>query len=267
MSALVYRKPMHTDQSLHCSSHNQTTYKESVISFLFNRAYFIITNKDYSPKENATIQKALNENGYQESIISKIFKRITNNHSLSQSQKQTHATDFENGKIRMSINLPQSESTSEKLRRIVKSHKKRSTFYTENALRRLLCKLKERVATEDKNNIAYEVDCSNCEAVYFGESKRSVKSRSDEHERSDRNCDCRKNETAKHCWEADHKLIWDQKKVIDRESRLIPRKIKEIIHSLKNPNHINKISYILPEVWLPNLRYFLNSYLFQIRIF
>ena len=38
---------------------------------------------------------------------------------------------------------------------------------------KLLCKPKDRVATEDKNNIIYEIDCSNCEAVYFGESKRS----------------------------------------------------------------------------------------------
>ena len=42
--------------------------------------------------------------------------------------------------------------TSEKLRRILRSHKIRSTFYTENTLRKLLCKSKDRVATEDKNN-------------------------------------------------------------------------------------------------------------------
>ena len=36
--------------------------------------------------------------------------------------------------------------------------------------------------------------------------------------------------------------------------RLNPKKIKETIHSLKNPNHINKISYMLPEIWLSNLR-------------
>ena len=77
---------------------------------------------------------------------------------------------------------------------------------------------------------------------------------SDEHKRSVGNCDCDKNEIAKHCWEADHNFNWDQKKVVDRESRLIPRKIKETIHSLKNPNHIKKISYMLPEIWLPNLR-------------
>ena len=99
----------------------------------------------------------------------------------------------------------------------------------------------------------YEIDCSDCQAVYFGESKWTLKSRWDEHKRSVRNCDCDKNEIAKHCWEADHNFNWDQKKVIDRESRLIPRKIKETIHFLKNPNHINKISYMFPEIWLPYL--------------
>ena len=38
----------------------------------------------------------------------------------------------------------------------------------------LLCKPKNQVAAEDKNNIAYEIDCSNCETVFFGESKRSL---------------------------------------------------------------------------------------------
>ena len=50
-----------------------------------------------------------------------------------------------------------------------------------------------------------------------------------------------KNEIAKHCWEADHNFNWDQKKVVDRESNLIATKIKETIHFLKNPNHINKV--------------------------
>ena len=93
-------------------------------------------------------------------------------------------------------------------------------------MHKLLCKLKDPVATEDKNKIFYEIDSSNCDAVYLGESKRSLKSLSDTHKRSVRNWDCDKNETAKHCWEADHNFTWDQKNVVDRKSRLIPRKIK-----------------------------------------
>ena len=210
ISVLVYRKPTHTDQYLHYSSHHQTSCKESVVSSLFNRAYSISTNKNDLHKENARIKQVLKENGYQESIISKIFKRITNNHSLPQLQQQTQAADIQEEEIKMSINLPYVEGTSEKLRRILRSHKIRSTFYTENTLRKLLCKPKDQVATEDKNNIVYEIDCSNCEAVYFGESKRSLKSRSDEHKRSVRNGDCDKNEIAKHCWEGDHNFNWDQ---------------------------------------------------------
>ena len=52
---------------------------------------------------------------------------------------------------------------------------------TENTLCKLLCKPKDWEATEDKNNIVFEIDCSRCEAVYFGESKWYLKSYSDEH--------------------------------------------------------------------------------------
>ena len=227
---MVYRKPTHTDQYLHYISHHQTSCEESVVSSLFNRAYSIITNKDDLHKENARIKQVLKENGYRESIINKIFRRITNNHSLPQSQQLTQATDIQEEEIRISINLPYVEGTSEKLPRILRSHKIRSTFYIEMTLRKLLCKPKDRVATYDKSNIVYEIDCSNSQEIYFGESKRSLKSRSDEHKRFVRNCNCDKNEIAKHCW--DHNFNWD---------------------SLKNANHINKISYMLPEIWLPNL--------------
>ena len=60
------------------------------------------------------------------------------------------------------------------------------------------------------DSISYEIDCSNYQAAYFRESKRSLKSRSDEHKRSFRNGNCDKNEITKHCWEADLNFNWDQ---------------------------------------------------------
>ena len=185
--------------SLHILTNTYTTtltikqVARKLVSSLFNRAYSIITNKDDLHKENARIKQVLKENGYRESIINKIFRRITNNHSLPQSQQLMQATDILEEETKTSINLPYVEGTSENLRHIFRSHKIRSTFYTEMTLRKLLCKPKDQVATEDKNNIVYEIDCSNCPAVYFSESKRSLKSRSDEHRRSVRNCDCDKN--------------------------------------------------------------------------
>ena len=85
----------------------------------------------------------LKGNGYRESIVNKIFRRIANNHSLPQSQQLTQATDIHKKEIRISINLPYVEGTSEKLRRILRSLKVRSTFYAEITLRKLLCKPKD----------------------------------------------------------------------------------------------------------------------------
>ena len=78
------RKPAHTDQCLHYSSHHQTSCKESVVSSLLN---------------NPRIKRVLKENGYQENIISKIFKRIANNLSLPQSQQQMQVTDIQEEEI------------------------------------------------------------------------------------------------------------------------------------------------------------------------
>ena len=47
----------------------------------------------------------LEENGYQESIISEIFKRITDNRSLPQSQQQMQVTDIQKEEIRLDKNL------------------------------------------------------------------------------------------------------------------------------------------------------------------
>ena len=113
ISVLVYRKQTHTDQYLHSSSQPQTSCKKSVASSLFNRANSIIANKDDLHKENARMKQVLNENGYKKSIISKIFWRILNNHSLPRSQQLTQATDIQEEEIKMSINLPYVEGTSE----------------------------------------------------------------------------------------------------------------------------------------------------------
>ena len=71
----------------------------------------------------------------------------------------------------MSINLPYVKGTSKKLPCILKSHKIRSTCYTEKTFVKSFVNQKDSVATEDKNNVVYETDCSNCQAVYFSESK------------------------------------------------------------------------------------------------
>ena len=129
---------------------------------------------------------------------------------MSQSQQQTQTTDIHEEDFRTSKNLLCVEDANEKLWHMLKSHKIRSPFYTKSSLSKLFCKPKDQVATEDKNNIIYGIDRSNCEAVYFDESKRSLKLCSDERKRCVKNCNCKKNEIAKHCWEVGDNFSWNQ---------------------------------------------------------
>ena len=63
-------------------------------------------------------------------LLVKSFRKITNNHNLPQSKQLTQATYIQEEEIRMSINLPYVKGTSEKLQRILRSHKIRLNFYT-----------------------------------------------------------------------------------------------------------------------------------------
>ena len=54
--------------------------------------------------------------------------RVTDSHSMSHSQQQTQATEFQDEEIRINANLPCLEVSSEKLRHILRSHKIRSLF-------------------------------------------------------------------------------------------------------------------------------------------
>ena len=126
-SVFVYRNPAHTSQYLLCSSHHQASCKESV-----NRKFFVITNQNDLAKENTRTKQLLKENWYQERIICQIFKRINKNHSFSQSQQQKSQKypRREKRSNSMNINLPYFEGTSENLRRLLRPHKIRPTFYT-----------------------------------------------------------------------------------------------------------------------------------------
>ena len=80
--------------------------------------------------------------------------------------------------------------------------------------------------------------CKDCEAVYFGESKRTLAERTKKHTRAVRAADNRRYETA-HCWKYSHDFNWENKKIMDYEANTAARKIKETIHLLRDNIHIN----------------------------
>ena len=221
-----------------------------MITSLFDRAKNIISNPSDQEKEENHLTAVLQANGYPK-------KFIKNTITASQLPRQSVNNDNTENQEQIApvrINLPYVKGTCEHLKRIFNDHNIDCTFYTTTTLRTLLLHVKDPVPLEQRNNIVYKYDCKDCEAVYFGESKRTIAERTKEHTRAVRAADTRRYKTADHCWKYNHDFDWENKKIMDYDTNTTTRKIKETIHSFSNDNHINGISYKLPHIWLPALK-------------
>ena len=205
ISVRVYRKPTHTDQYLKFTSHHLARAKKSIITSLFDRAKNIISNPSDQEKEENHLTAVLQANGYPKQFIKNTIRasqlpRQLENNDNTENQKQIAP---------VRINLPYVKGTSEQLKRIFNDHNIDCTFYTTTTLHTLLLHVKDPVPLEQRNNIVYKYDCKDCEAVYFGESKRTIAERTKEHTRAVRAADTRRYETADHCWKYNHDFDWE----------------------------------------------------------
>ena len=74
--------------------------------------------------------------------------------------------------------------------------------------RSLLSKPKDPIPKEDKNNAACQLNCKDCEAVYVGETKRSLNIRAEEHITAIKSAS-KRSHTAEHCWKYNHDFDWE----------------------------------------------------------
>ena len=250
LSVLVYRKTTHTDQYLNYNSNHPSQNKDAVISALFRRAKDIVSDEQDLKWENERIIEVLMENDYSKESIMRVKKRVERS---NRSQVSENAADTEPRKF---ISLPYIPGTSETLKRVFSSHKINCAFYSKETLRKQLSKPKDKVPINDRNNIIYKIPCNDCNASYIGETKRPFGVRKKEHQGNVKNGQTEKSNVARHCWSKDHKMNWDEMKIIDTDSYIWSRKLKETLHSIREGegNYFNDISYQLPEIWIPNIK-------------
>ena len=172
--------------------------------------------------------------------------------STSEEKNSQESTQKKNLSIPKSINLPYIQGLSEQLKRALDKHNIKATFYTQTTLRSLLSKPKDPIPKEDRNNAVYQLNCKDCEAVYVGETKRTLNIRAEEHITAIKSAS-KKSHTAEHCWKYNHDFDWKHKKVLDFEKNWKTRIIKDSIYSEENEHHINGISFKLPNIWKPIL--------------
>ena len=79
-------------------------------------------------------------------------------------------------------------------------------------------KAKDCIVESEKSGLVHEIPCLNCDAVYIGETGRSIKTRKRKHFDAVKRMDVKKSALCQHIVDFDHFIVWDEAKIVKKEA-------------------------------------------------
>lgn len=145
--------------------------------------------------------------------------------------------------------LPYIRDFSESFNRFLKKYNIKLIHKTGNTLKQNLTKVQDKTPINEKTGIIYSIPCKDCSSCYIGQSKRSLNERLYEHKYAFKNFDLQKTTTIEHSLDYNHKIGFEDSRVIAMEKSYKNREIKEAIHILTTENYNRNSGYPLPEIF------------------
>ncbi|XP_072017752.1 uncharacterized protein [Amphiura filiformis] len=139
--------------------------------------------------------------------------------------------------------LPYVAGTSEAIRKVLQKKNLRVYFKTTNTLKQQLVHPKDPIPKDLQPGAIYSIPCGSCDQVYIGETGRTLKKRTSEHQR-----DTDSGNT--HVWQNQHDIDWDNTKILDMNTKWSERKFMEAWHIHSTPDNFNRDKGVdIPPEW------------------
>ena len=214
LATSVYRKPTHTVRYLQYSSHHPVNQKVSVVRTLFSRAISITSTNEKKIEEFHQIAKTLKNNGFPSNKCS--FKNYMQNHNFRKTEK-----------LKLFTSILYVQGVSEPISRILTQVGIGVALKPHHTLSSLFRKPKDVINFEQKCGLVYQISCRDCNAVYVGETGRSVRTRKREHADAVKTFNTKKSALSQHVMDFDHRIDWDNVKILKSESHAYRRREAE----------------------------------------
>jgi hypothetical protein len=164
----IYRKPTCTDIIIPNSSCHPYEHKISSINYLVNRMNTYPIRTEAKNKEKSTIERIIQNNGYNTDIISEKVKQ----------QKQNLEVDTDNLKTKW-VTFTYNGKNTKKITKLFKDTKLKIAYRTQNTIQNIL---KPQSTIEKYNNSGiYLMKCNECPLKYIGQTGRNFNTRYKEH--------------------------------------------------------------------------------------
>lgn len=211
--------------------------KMNVVKSLCLRAFKLSSNCHHtSIKEK--LKTILRNNQYPALFVNSLL-----NCTLHQSIKTKDNKENKTNKIFCSI--PYAKCMSEELKKIIRSKEYNIAYRYCNKLEKMFTNLKSRILSTLKSKIVYKITCNECPAFYYGQSKRYLGTRINEHRKairryikSDKQIN---NKTAltKHSINEGHLFNFEDVRIMNIEPNLNKRMLREMICIVQDKNCIH----------------------------
>lgn len=159
-------------------------------------------------EERNRIHRAGELNGYGKEFVDKILRK----HERKKHRKNATTLISTKDEVKR-ISLPFYPKITNPIQAVLKHHGFHVVYKSNNTLKDLLCNLKDKIPQEEKSGI-YQIPCSNCPAVYIGQTRRKFKIRLREHRNAVENERANDSSVAAHTSTLDHTVDWENAKLI-----------------------------------------------------
>ena len=172
LDTFVYRKLTHTDRYLHFTSDHHPRVKTGITLCLKDRAKKICEpNSSSLEEEKEHLEGVLQANGYPKREAHRLLNR----------RRQTKGSEDE---CKHKLFIPYIKGLSEMIDKSCKKMGIQNIFSKQRSLRTVLSNPKQPKPPMDIKGVVYLIPCSECSAVYIGETGRTLKVRLAEHKRA-----------------------------------------------------------------------------------
>ena len=146
------------------------------------------------------------------------------------------------------VKLPYHKILKETTRNLAENEHK-FVYHFNNTVRKRLCTNKFENHIDEEKPGVYVINCKDCNLSYVGETGRQLSKRISEHKNAVRIYD-EKSAIAKHCWTSDHRMNFDESKIVYANSNIKQRRAVEgvLINSIptlpgnKSFNSVDKLN-------------------------
>ena len=244
LKTTVYRKATHTYQYLNWNSNHPLEHKRSVVRTLLNRVETHVSDLEDREAEKQHVLNVLRANGYKDWAL-----HIPNQQDAAARSKQK-STDQPSTRP-PSVGIPYIQGLSEELQRIFKKHGVNVYHKPINTLRSLLVKPKDPTDNHDKCGTIYHIPCGSCDDFYIGETSRKMGVRFKEHKTTKPKNNDQDSAIFEHIQNTGHSVSFEDVRILAREAKYAPRKIKEALEIHKHKPPLNRdVGWVVPPILL-----------------